>query len=159
VKRLVNPRDRRYSVIKATPEGRRLAERIASTFEQVRKDLFVGILDDDIQRLGRTLPRMHGNAARISSERGVLAVSKHGGSEKRKTAIASLLLPVSTKKRQQASDCGAWFMRHVKKRETCEARLRRFCESSGNHTNRQSEAFATDNRQTLHRRSRTNRLR
>lgn len=70
VKRLVNPRDRRYSLIKATPKGRRIAKRIASTFEQIRKDLFVGVLDHDIQRLGRTLPRLHGNAARISSERG-----------------------------------------------------------------------------------------
>jgi len=69
VKRLVNPRDRRYSIIKATPKGKRLAERIASTFEQIRQQLFVGVLDPDIQRLGKTLPRLHGNAARIGSER------------------------------------------------------------------------------------------
>ena len=69
VKRLANPRDRRYSVIKATPKGRRLAERIAPMFDQIREELFVGVLDRDIQRLGRTLVRLHGNAARISSER------------------------------------------------------------------------------------------
>lgn len=69
VKRLANPRDRRYSVIKATPKGRRLAERIASMFDQIREELFVGVPDRDIQRLGRTLLRLHGNAARISSER------------------------------------------------------------------------------------------
>jgi DNA-binding MarR family transcriptional regulator len=69
VKRLVNPRDRRYSVIKATPKGKRLAERIASTFDQIRQELFVGVLDRDIQGLGKTLPRLHGNAARIGSER------------------------------------------------------------------------------------------
>jgi len=43
-------------------------------------------------------------------------------------------------------------------KEICEARPRRFCESRGNHMNRQSQV-ATDNRLMLHRRSRTNRLR
>jgi DNA-binding MarR family transcriptional regulator len=69
VKRLVKPRDRRYSVIRPTPKGKRLADRIASTFEQIRRDLFAGVLDRDIQRLGSTLPRLHTNAALISSKR------------------------------------------------------------------------------------------
>lgn len=71
VQRLISPRDRRYSVIKATPKGKRLADRIASTFEQIREELFVGVLDKDIQRLSGTLPRLHGNAVRIGSKRSV----------------------------------------------------------------------------------------
>jgi DNA-binding MarR family transcriptional regulator len=71
VKRLVNPRDRRYSVIKATPKGRRLAERIASTFEKIRKELFVSVLESDIQRLSKVLPQMHRNAVGIGTKRPV----------------------------------------------------------------------------------------
>ncbi|HEX2662442.1 MAG TPA: MarR family transcriptional regulator, partial [Candidatus Acidoferrum sp.] len=70
VKRQVNTTDRRYSVIKPTPKGRRVAERIASTFDQIRRELFVGVLDRDLQRLGRALPRLHGNAARIGDVSG-----------------------------------------------------------------------------------------
>ena len=69
VKRIVNPRDRRYSIINATPKGKRLAERIASTFEQIREELFVGVLEGDIQRLSGTLPQLHRNAVRIGSKR------------------------------------------------------------------------------------------
>lgn len=47
VKRQANPRDRRYSVIKATPKGKRLAERLAATFDQVRRELFVRVWDGD----------------------------------------------------------------------------------------------------------------
>ena len=69
VKRQVNTRDRRYSVIKPTPKGTRLAERIASTFDQIRKDLFVRLLDHDIQRLSRALPQLLRNAVQISAKR------------------------------------------------------------------------------------------
>lgn len=71
VKRQVNPRDRRYSIIKPTPQGKRLAERIASTFDHIRKELFVGVLDSDIQGLDRTLPQLHRNAVRIGTKRSV----------------------------------------------------------------------------------------
>ena len=71
VKRLISPRDRRYSVIKATPEGKRLAGRMASTFEHIREELFIGVLDRDIQRLSVTLPRLHRNAVGIGSKRSV----------------------------------------------------------------------------------------
>jgi len=71
VKRSVNPRDRRYSVIKATPKGKRLAERIASTFEEVRNELFVSVLDCDIERLSKVLPQMHRNALGIGTKRSV----------------------------------------------------------------------------------------
>jgi len=71
VKRQVNRRDRRSSVIKATPKGKRLAERIAVTFQQIQKELFAGILDRDVLRLCETLPQLHGNAARIGTQRTV----------------------------------------------------------------------------------------
>jgi DNA-binding MarR family transcriptional regulator len=71
VKRSVNPRDRRYSVIKATPKGKRLAERIALTFERIRRELFVSVLDCDIQRLSKVLPQLHRNALGIGTKRSV----------------------------------------------------------------------------------------
>lgn len=71
VKRQVSARDRRYSIIKATPKGKRLAERVASTLEQIREELFVDVLDDDIDRLGRTLPQLHRNALGVGKKRPV----------------------------------------------------------------------------------------
>jgi hypothetical protein len=71
VKRHVNRKDRRSSVIKVTAKGKRLAERMAMTFHQIRKELFAGILDRDVLGLSKTLPQLHGNAARISTERTV----------------------------------------------------------------------------------------
>jgi DNA-binding MarR family transcriptional regulator len=95
VKRQVNPRDRRYSVIKATPKGKRLAERIASTFEKIRKELFVSVLDCDIQRLSKILPQLHRNALGIGTKRPVsegrrrqrIAVKKKGLHEEAYTAM------------------------------------------------------------------------
>ena len=72
VKRLLNPRDRRFSVIKATPRGKRLAERIATALEEIRKELFVDVLDGDIRRLGRTLPQLCHNAVSIGAKCEVL---------------------------------------------------------------------------------------
>lgn len=69
VKRQVSAIDRRYSIIKATPKGKRLAERVASTFEQIREELFVDVLDDDIDRLGRTVPQLHRNALGVGKKR------------------------------------------------------------------------------------------
>jgi DNA-binding MarR family transcriptional regulator len=71
VKRSVNPRDQRHSVIKATPKGKRLAERVASTFEKIRKELFVSVLDGDIERLSKVLPQLHRNALGIGTKRPV----------------------------------------------------------------------------------------
>ena len=69
VKRQANARDRRYSVIKPTPKGNRLAERITSTLDEIRKELFIGVLDRDIQWLSGALPRLHRNAVLIGSKR------------------------------------------------------------------------------------------
>lgn len=71
VKRSVNPRDCRHSVIKATPKGKRLAERIASTFKEVRKELFVSVSDCDIRRLSKVLPQLHRNALGIGTKQPV----------------------------------------------------------------------------------------
>jgi len=94
VKRQVNRRDRRYSVIKATPKGKRLAERIASTFERIRRELFVSVLDCDIQRLSKVLRQLHRNALGIGTKRSVsegrrkrrIGVGKNGLQEETYTA-------------------------------------------------------------------------
>jgi DNA-binding MarR family transcriptional regulator len=100
VKRSVNPRDRRFSVIKATPKGKRLAERIASTFERIRRELFVGVLDCDIQRLSKVLPQLHRNALGIGTKRSVsegqrrlrIGVGKNGLQEETYAAGTSSLV-------------------------------------------------------------------
>jgi DNA-binding MarR family transcriptional regulator len=71
VTRQASTTDRRYSAVKATPKGKRVAERIASTFDEIRKELFVGVLDRDIQRLSRTLPQLLQNAVQIGAKRPV----------------------------------------------------------------------------------------
>jgi len=85
VKRSVNPRDRRYSVIKATPKGKRWAERIASTFEKIRKELFVSVLDRDIRRLSKVLPQLHRNALGIRTKRPISE-----GRRKRRIGVANI---------------------------------------------------------------------
>jgi DNA-binding MarR family transcriptional regulator len=69
VKRQPNARDRRYSIITPTYSGKRKAERLAHLFDQIRKELFAGVLDSDIQRLCKTLPQLYENAKRIGSKR------------------------------------------------------------------------------------------
>ena len=91
VKRLINPRDRRYSVIKATPKGKRLAERIASTFERIRRELFVSVLDCDIERLSKVLPQLHRNALRIGTKRSVSE-----GRQKRRIGVGKNALQEET---------------------------------------------------------------
>jgi MarR family transcriptional regulator, transcriptional regulator for hemolysin len=91
VKRLVNPRDRRYSVIKATLKGKRLAERIASTVEKIRKELFVSVLDCDIERLSKVLPQLHLNALRIGTKRSVAE-----GQQKRRIGVGKNALQEET---------------------------------------------------------------
>jgi DNA-binding MarR family transcriptional regulator len=91
VKRSVNPGDRRYSVIKATPKGKRLAERIASTFEVVRTELFVSVLDCDIERLSKVLPQLHRNALRIGTKRSVSE-----GRQKRRIGVGKNALQEET---------------------------------------------------------------
>lgn len=61
--------DRRCSVLKPTGKGKRLARSLTSVFERIRKELFVGILERDVRRLGHILPQLYKNATKIGSRR------------------------------------------------------------------------------------------
>jgi DNA-binding MarR family transcriptional regulator len=60
-----NPRDKRLSIIKPTGKGKRLAQDLASVFDKVRRELFVGTRERDIRRLSQLLRRLHEKAVRI----------------------------------------------------------------------------------------------
>ena len=60
-------RDRRISVIRPTRQGKQVARALASVFDNIRKELFVGILKNDVSRMGKMLPQLHNNAIRIGS--------------------------------------------------------------------------------------------
>jgi DNA-binding MarR family transcriptional regulator len=83
VTRDVHWRDRRYSVIKPTRKGRQLAQVLAYVFASIRKELFAGILEPDVRRLGEMLTQLHKNATRIGSRGKCDAVRRrigtHGG--------------------------------------------------------------------------------
>jgi hypothetical protein len=65
--RHIDRRDRRFSILKPTAKGKRIARDLASIFDSIRKELFVGMLESDVHRLGKTLPQLHKNAVRIGS--------------------------------------------------------------------------------------------
>jgi DNA-binding MarR family transcriptional regulator len=67
--REVNRRDRRFSILKPTAKGRRAAAELASVFHTIRKQLFAGVLEDDIHRMGQVLPQLRKNAVRLGSPR------------------------------------------------------------------------------------------
>ena len=67
VRRDIHRRDRRFSVIKATGKGRQVARVLARVFDNIRKELFAGILETDVRRLSQMLPQLHKNATRIGS--------------------------------------------------------------------------------------------
>src|SRR5208282_490753 len=54
-------RDRRISVIRPTGKGKQVARALASVFDNIRKELFVGILKNDVSRMGKMLPQLHNN--------------------------------------------------------------------------------------------------
>ena len=58
-------RDRRFSLIRPTRKGKQVARALASVFDNIRKELFVGILKNDVSRMGKMLPQLHNNAIRI----------------------------------------------------------------------------------------------
>jgi MarR family transcriptional regulator for hemolysin len=60
-----NPRDKRLRIIKPTGKGKRLAQDLASVFDKVRRELFVGTQEGDIRRLSQLLRRLHEKAVRI----------------------------------------------------------------------------------------------
>jgi DNA-binding MarR family transcriptional regulator len=70
----INQRDRRFADLKPTAKGKRIARDLAAVFYEVRKELFVGISESDIQRLSNMLARLHKNAADIGSQQKCTAV-------------------------------------------------------------------------------------
>jgi hypothetical protein len=62
-----NPRDRRFSVIKPTAKGKEVAQNLAYVFGEIRKELFVGLLESDVRRLSRMMAQVHKNAVGIGS--------------------------------------------------------------------------------------------
>lgn len=62
-------RDGRLSIIKPTAKGKRAAQELALVFDKIRKELFAGIVEDDIRRVSQILRRLHNNAVRIGARR------------------------------------------------------------------------------------------
>ena len=58
----INQRDRRFADLKPTAKGKRVARELAAVFYQVRRELFVGIAESDVQRLSNMLALLHRNA-------------------------------------------------------------------------------------------------
>jgi DNA-binding MarR family transcriptional regulator len=63
----VDPCDRRFSILKPTAKGKQVARALASAFDSIRKELFVGILESDVLRLSKMLPELHKNAVQLGS--------------------------------------------------------------------------------------------
>jgi DNA-binding MarR family transcriptional regulator len=97
VKRQVNPQDRRFSIIRPTAKGKFLARRIASTFELILRDLFIAVLDSDIERLSRILPQLHRNAVVIGSKQWLADGRRKRGLEFNKIIVGPAILPRSKK--------------------------------------------------------------
>jgi DNA-binding MarR family transcriptional regulator len=80
----IDRRDRRFSILKPTAKGKQVARDLASVFDSIRKELFVGILESDVLRLGKMLPQLHKNAVHVGSRhtcevvRGRKRIGSHG---------------------------------------------------------------------------------
>src|SRR5919108_602657 len=46
--------------------------KLQPALDQIRKEMFIGVLDSEIQQLGKTLPRLHHNAVSFGNRRQVL---------------------------------------------------------------------------------------
>src|ERR1700676_2090460 len=55
VTREIGRRDRRFSILKPTAKGKQLARDLASVFDSIREELFAGISENDVLRLGKLL--------------------------------------------------------------------------------------------------------
>jgi MarR family transcriptional regulator for hemolysin len=88
----IDRRDRRFSVLKPTAKAKRIARDVASVFDNIRKELFVGILENDVRRLGRVLPQLHKNAVRIGtqSKRKVVRARRRIGSQRLKSPTGEI---------------------------------------------------------------------
>src|SRR6185295_9091323 len=69
LRRTLNPRDPRHLIIQPTTDGRRVGREVALAFRNIRKELFSGISEADIERLGQMLPQLHKNAAGLGAGR------------------------------------------------------------------------------------------
>ena len=58
VKREVNRRGLRSSVITPTAKGKQVARELAVVFDSVRMELFAGVKESDVRLLNGILPRM-----------------------------------------------------------------------------------------------------
>jgi DNA-binding MarR family transcriptional regulator len=63
----IDPCDRRISILKPTAKGKQVARALASVFDSIRKELFVGILESDVLRLCKMLPELHKNAVQLGA--------------------------------------------------------------------------------------------
>jgi DNA-binding MarR family transcriptional regulator len=63
----IGRRDRRFSILKPTAKGKQVARALASVFDSIRKEPFVGILESDVLRLGKMLPELRKNAVQLGS--------------------------------------------------------------------------------------------
>ena len=83
----IDQRDRRFSILKPTAKGKRVARDLASVFDKIRKELFVGMVESDVRRLGKMLPQLLKNAVRIGSRQKCDAVRgrRRIGSHRMKT--------------------------------------------------------------------------
>src|ERR1700674_893688 len=61
----IDPRDRRFSILKPTAKGKQVARALVSVFDSIRRELFAGILESDVLRLGKMLPQLHENAVQV----------------------------------------------------------------------------------------------
>lgn len=91
----INQRDRRFSVIRPTARGKRVALDLASQFDQIRKELFLGMLESDVRRLSKTLAQLHKNAVSIGSQPKCIPVRRHRriGGHRKKTASSQRSRP------------------------------------------------------------------
>jgi DNA-binding MarR family transcriptional regulator len=106
VTRDIDRLDRRFSLIKPTGKGKQVARDLTCVFDTIRKELFVGILESDVRRLGQVLGQLHKNANRIGSRRKPDAAQRRariGIKRKRgedpqtnRLPVAGQLLPAST---------------------------------------------------------------
>jgi DNA-binding MarR family transcriptional regulator len=74
VTREIGRYDRRFSILKPTAKGKQVARDLASIFDGIREELFAGILEGDVIRLGELLPQLYKNAASIGSQQKCEAV-------------------------------------------------------------------------------------
>ena len=67
IARHLNPRDRRVSILTPTTKGKQTARDLARLFDEIRKELFAGMLESEVGELSKMMARLHKNALGIGS--------------------------------------------------------------------------------------------